>query len=78
MFLQVAYDGGLKIDDAAEGAAPQPLLSEKGEKAFNGIEPGGRCRVKWKVHQTRTPQPNFESPEWVSALARAGSCTRPC
>ena len=41
VFRQVAVDGGLEVDDALEDAALEPTLGENGEKAFDGIEPGG-------------------------------------
>ena len=28
VFLEVAFNGRLKVDDAAEGAAPQPMSSK--------------------------------------------------
>jgi len=39
-------DGGLKVDDRSEDAALQPTLCELGEKAFDSVEPGARCRRK--------------------------------
>jgi hypothetical protein len=38
-----AIDGGLKIDDAFEGAAPETPFCEDGEKAFDGVEPASGC-----------------------------------
>jgi hypothetical protein len=35
----VSVDGGLQIDDAAEGAAFEASLGERGEKAFDRIQP---------------------------------------
>jgi hypothetical protein len=40
-FVQEAVDGGLEIGDAFEDAAFEPLLSQLGEEALNGVEPGG-------------------------------------
>jgi hypothetical protein len=35
----VAFDGGLQVDDAGEGAAPQSSTREGGEEALDGVEP---------------------------------------
>jgi hypothetical protein len=40
-FPQEAVDGGLAIDDGAEGTAFEAALAELGEEALDGIEPGG-------------------------------------
>ena len=37
----VTFDGSLQIDDAGEGAALEPAARERGEKALDGIKPGG-------------------------------------
>ena len=39
-----AVDGGLGFDDGAEDASLETALSELGEEAFDGIEPGARGR----------------------------------
>src|SRR5208282_5123589 len=41
-FLQEAVDGGLEIDDRAEGAAFEAAFGQFGEEALDRIEPGGR------------------------------------
>ena len=43
-FLDAAVDGGLEIDNRAEDAAAEAASGELGEEAFDGVEPGGRCR----------------------------------
>lgn len=42
MLVDVAVDGGLKIDDGSEDAAADAPAGEDGEEALDGIEPGGR------------------------------------
>src|SRR5688500_14673105 len=37
---EVAADGGLQIDDGAEGAAPDAPAGERGEEGLDGVEPG--------------------------------------
>jgi hypothetical protein len=47
-----AIDGGLKIDDAFEGAAPETPFCEDGEKAFDGVESQlAEVGVKWNVQR---------------------------
>jgi hypothetical protein len=48
MLFEKAMDGGLKVDDRSEDAALQPTLCELGEKAFDGVELGARCRREVK------------------------------
>ena len=43
-FLQEAVDGGLEIDDRAEGAGFEAAFGQFGEEALDRIEPGGRGR----------------------------------
>ena len=40
MFVEVAIDGGLKIDDGFEDAAPDAASCKGGEEILDGIEPG--------------------------------------
>jgi len=42
VFGEVAVDGGLEVDDAKEGAAPQSALGQGGEEAF-----GRSARKRW-------------------------------
>jgi hypothetical protein len=44
----VAFDGGLQLDDAGEGTAPEPPPARGREEAVDRIEPGrgGRGEVK--------------------------------
>ena len=44
MLLDVAFDGGLQIDDGMEDAALQSLPGQGGEETLDGIEPRARCR----------------------------------
>jgi len=43
-FLQEAVDGGLEIDNRAEGAAFKAAFGQFGEEALDRIEPRGRGR----------------------------------
>jgi len=36
-----AVDGGLKVGDGTEDAALETALSQDGEEALDGVEPGG-------------------------------------
>jgi len=44
ILCEVAVDGGLEVDDAAEYAALELTLGEDHEKALDGVVPGGGCR----------------------------------
>ncbi len=44
VFGQEAIDGGLEVDKTFEDAAFEAPLGQDGEEAFDGIEPGSRCR----------------------------------
>lgn len=44
MLVEVAVDGGLKVNDRTEDAALQPTLRQFGEKTFDGVEPRARSR----------------------------------
>src|SRR6266851_2423873 len=57
MLCQVAVDGGLEVDNAAEYAALEPTLGEHGEEALDGIEPGGGCRRAVEDEARVTYQP---------------------
>ena len=39
MLFEIAFDGNFKISDAVEGAAPDAILGDLAEEAFNLIEP---------------------------------------
>src|SRR3954453_2967409 len=45
---EVAVDGGLEVDDAAEDAASEPALGQGSKEALDGVEPGraGRREVE--------------------------------
>src|SRR5437868_4475512 len=51
MFIEVAVDGGLQIDDGAEDPSSQALAGQSGEEIFDGVEPGAGGGVKWKVQR---------------------------
>ena len=68
---EVAFDGGLKIDDALEDASLEPLSGQLGEKPFYGIEPGRRGRGEVEVE----PRMPFEpGAPWDACAWR--SCRR--
>ena len=41
-FVEEAVDGGLEVGDGSEDAALEAASGHDGEKAFDGVEPGGR------------------------------------
>lgn len=41
MVLEIVYDGGFEIGNAAEDAAPDGVLGDEAEEALHQIEPGG-------------------------------------
>ena len=49
VFGEVAVDGGLEVDEAKEGAVPQPALGQGGEEAFDRVNQEALVGVKWKV-----------------------------
>ena len=40
MLVDIAFDGGLQIDDGMKDTALQALPSQCGEEVLDGIEPG--------------------------------------
>jgi hypothetical protein len=48
VLIEVTVDGGLKVDDGAEDAAPQAPSGQGREEIFDGVEPGagGRGEVE--------------------------------
>lgn len=44
VLTDVAFDGGLQVDDAGEGASLEATARQRGEEALDGIEPGSRSR----------------------------------
>jgi len=48
MLLDETIDGGLEVDDGAEGAVLEAAAGELGEEALDGVEPrtGGRHEVE--------------------------------
>jgi hypothetical protein len=57
VFLEVAFDGSLKIDDAAEGAAPRRSRCRVGieKKPLTALSQEADVGVKWKVHREWRP-----------------------
>lgn len=47
----VALDGGLKINDAGEGAAPQAAAGQGGEEAPTAMSQEAEVGVRWKVQR---------------------------
>jgi len=43
VLFDIAFDGGLQIDDGMKDAALQALSGQGGEEGLDGIEPGARC-----------------------------------
>ena len=60
MLVEVAVDGGLKVDDGSEDAAPDALASELGEEAFDGIEPGAGFRSEVEAPAGMAGEPGFD------------------
>ena len=56
-FREEAVDGRLEIGDPAEDAAPEPLVGQLGEEAFDRVEPGGRGRREMEVEAGVPLQP---------------------
>lgn len=44
MVIEIAFDGGLQIDDRAEDTAFETTPRERREEGFDGVKPGARCR----------------------------------
>ena len=63
MLIEVAVDGGLKVDDGAEDTAPQALSGQSREEIFDGVEPGagGRGEVEGPARMADEPglEPRF-------------------
>ena len=58
--LEVAVDGGLKVDDRAEDAAPDALSGEFGEEVFDGVEPGAGGRGEVEDPARVAGEPGFD------------------
>jgi len=54
-----AVDGGLEIDDGMKLAAFQPPFRQLGEKALDGIQPGGRSQRELEVEPWMALQPRL-------------------
>ena len=44
VIVEEAVDGGLEVGDGSEDAALETAFGQGGAEAFDGVEPGGRCR----------------------------------
>lgn len=57
MLLDEVIDGGLEVDDGAEGALFEAAAGELGEKALDGVKPrpGGRHEVEGLTRMPREP-----------------------
>ena len=60
VLVEVAVDGGLKVNDGLEDAAPDALAGELGEEAFDGIEPGARLRSEVEGPTGVPGKPGFD------------------
>ena len=47
----------MQVGDRAEEAAAEAVPGHFGEELLDGVEPGGRGGVKWKVQARMTRQP---------------------
>jgi hypothetical protein len=58
--VEESVDGSLEIDDRAEDTALQASLGELGEKALDGVEPGGRGRGVVEDEARMAPEPGTD------------------
>ena len=58
--LQVVFDGGFEVSDAAKHAAPNGILGDQAKEALDQIEPGCRGRGKVKMEARVSFQPCFD------------------
>ena len=65
-FGEIAVDGGLKIDNAVEDAALEPLPGQLGEEPFDGVEPGGGGRGEMEME----PRMPFEPGSYLGMFVR--------
>jgi hypothetical protein len=58
--VEEAVDGGLEVGDGSEDATLEAALGQDGEKALDGVEPGGRGRgeVECPAEMARQPSPH--------------------
>ena len=60
MFVDVAVDRGLQVDDGVEAAALEPAPGERREEGLDRVQPGARGRREvedqrgWRASQRRT------------------------
>ena len=47
VIIEETIDRGLEVGDGLENAVFEAAFDEGCEETFNGVEPGGRGRVKW-------------------------------
>ena len=61
MFSDIAFDGGLEVNDRMEDATAETPACDHGEETLNGVDPGCRCRrkVKGPSGMTGEPGPDF-------------------
>lgn len=60
MPLRVAFDGGFKIGDAAEGATADGLVGDQAEETLDLIDRGGRGRREMQVETVVAREPGLD------------------
>src|SRR5205085_11034273 len=60
MFIEVAVDGGLQIDDGAEDPSSQALAGQSGEEIFDGVEPGAGGRGEMEGPARMADEPGLD------------------
>ena len=60
MFVEIAVDGGLQVDDGSEDAPSEALAGEFGEEALDGIEPGTGFRGEVEAPARVPGEPGFD------------------
>ena len=60
VLLDIAVDGGLKVDDGEKDAAFEAPFCECGEEGLDGVEPGGGGRREVEGPARMALEPNFD------------------
>src|SRR5213079_1692584 len=60
MFIEVAVDGGLQIDDGAEDPSSQALAGQSGEEIFDRVEPGAGGRGEMEGPARMADEPGLD------------------
>ena len=78
VLVEVAVDGGLKVDDGVEDAAPEAPSGESGEEVLDGVEPGAGGRGEVEHPARMAGQPGLDLGMLVGGVIVEDGVDRAC